>query len=88
MAIKKSGCFEYADDVEFAAALSEYDNCECNGCHNLARVYKIRYPHTLYHDGKRLTTKYYSYWLCESCAEKLRKAIGDAARGLEPGPLK
>lgn len=80
MATCKNGCIEYSDDVKFGAEVSKYTNCECNGCHNLNRVYKLTYPHTLYHDGRTLTTRYYSYWLCGDCVEKLLKAIADAAR--------
>ena len=32
-------------------------------------------PETKYFNGKSLTTKRYSYWLCRSCRDKLVKAL-------------
>lgn len=62
-------------DVEFHSEDSKYDNCICSCCHGTGKVKKIRIPTTLYYNGKNLTTKYQDYWLCESCKNKLLKAI-------------
>ena len=62
-------------DVEFTSKNSEYGNCICTACHGSAFVTKIKMPETLFHDGKRLSTRYSDYWLCPTCKNKLIKAL-------------
>lgn len=62
-------------EVEFNTALGAYDNHICTACHNVGRVLKLKLPATLFYDGKRLATKYYEYWLCSECREKLLHAL-------------
>lgn len=62
-------------DVAFGSEISKFDNCLCTACHATDRVMKIKMPQTLYHDGKRLTTKYYEWWLCARCRTKLSHAL-------------
>jgi len=66
---------EYKDNVKFGALRSSYDNCICEGCHRGGYVTMLDLPSTLYHNGRKLSTKYRSYWLCDSCLEKLKAAI-------------
>lgn len=64
--------------VEFKAVASKYADCYCGCCHATGRVVKINMPRTLYHDGRRLTTRYKELWLCDSCREKLVAALKGA----------
>lgn len=64
-------------NVRFKAWSSKAENCFCGGCHALGSVVKLKLPMTLYYDGKRLSTKYRNYWLCQKCLDKLRKAMDD-----------
>lgn len=61
--------------VGFSATRSEGEYCQCDACHDTSFVTKIRYPVTMFHDGKTLTTKYKEMWLCDFCLEKLKKVI-------------
>lgn len=61
--------------VKFHSEISDASNCICDACHNVGRVIKLELPETKYHNGKRLSTKYTSYWLCFNCREKLTEAL-------------
>ena len=63
-------------DVSFEATKSKHDNCACTCCHGIGSVLKIRMPETLYHDGRKLPTKYSNLWICDNCREKLVAALG------------
>lgn len=62
-------------NVRFTSVLSTADNCICNACHGSGQVIKLILPETKYFNGKSLTTKRYSYWLCRSCRDNLVKAL-------------
>ena len=59
----------------FASKISEHDNCLCSACHDTGRVMKVKLPKTLFHDGKKLSTKYSEYWLCDRCKRNLSDAL-------------
>lgn len=66
------------EDFQFVKVTSEIGkatNCICDFCHATGRVIKVQIPQTKFYDGYRLTTKYSSMWLCESCRDALRTAI-------------
>ena len=63
------------------AERSEYNNCICEMCHGTGYVTKISYPITLYHDGKKLSQKKHSIWLCDECRDKLMKALSGSKKG-------
>lgn len=69
---------DYAENVRFAAEVSESRYCCCNGCHREACVIKLTLPSTLYHDRKNLSTGYYQRWFCRDCADKLLAALAPA----------
>ena len=62
-------------NVRFSARNSKAENCFCSGCHAGGSVIKLELPKTLYYDGVHLSTRYYEYWLCQKCADKLKKAM-------------
>ena len=62
-------------DVKFKASMSKSDNCICNACHGAGTVMKLTYPVTKFHDRKKLSTRYYEFWLCDKCREKLSFAL-------------
>ena len=62
-------------DVNFESRMSSNNNCFCSACHDTARVMKVVMPETLFHDGKKLSTKYREYWLCAGCRTKLSHAL-------------
>lgn len=68
---------DFKDDVKFTAKKSIADNCCCDGCFRLGRVVKITTPETKHFEGKELRTIYQSYWLCDDCLAKLKKALED-----------
>lgn len=70
----------YLPDVEFRGHISDTDNCVCSGCHKTGFVLKLTVPDTGYHDGKRLSTKYHEYWICDDCVEKLARCYGAVAK--------
>lgn len=70
----------YLPDVEFRGHISDTDNCVCSGCHKMGVVLKLTVPETGYHDGKRLSTKYHEYWICDDCIEKLARCYGAVAK--------
>ena len=65
----------YLPNVEFRGQLSDADNCVCSGCHKTDFVLKLTVPETKYHDGKRLSTKYHEYWMCDDCVTKLAQCF-------------
>ena len=66
---------KYKKNIRITSVMSSYYNCCCDMCFKTDYVIKVEIPHTLYHDGRRLTTKYSPLWICESCRDKLVKAI-------------
>ena len=62
-------------NVKFPSVISDATNCLCDACHKVGRVIKLELPETKYHNVKRLSTKYMSYWLCFNCREKLTEAL-------------
>ena len=67
---------EFNPDVVFTATSSgDHKFCCCDACHAITGVTKISRPVTKYHDRKNLETRYFEYWLCDACLEKLRAAI-------------
>jgi hypothetical protein len=62
-------------DVTFKTRMSKYDNCICSACHDTSTVMKVSLPNTLFHDGKKLSTRYTEYWLCAKCRTKLTHAL-------------
>lgn len=61
--------------VKVTSEIGKATNCICDFCHAMGRVIKIQIPETKFFDGYKLTTKYTSMWLCESCRDALRMAI-------------
>ena len=61
--------------VKVSSQMSAATNCLCDFCHKATRVIKLTIPRTLYHDGKKLSTKYKEMWICEGCRDMLRAAI-------------
>lgn len=49
--------------------------CACDACRNIGKVIKLRLPSTRFHNKKSLTTRYYDYWLCPACRNKLIRAL-------------
>ncbi len=49
--------------------------CMCDACCNVGQVIKLRLPSTRFHNKKSLTTRYYDYWLCPACRQKLHNAL-------------
>lgn len=74
---EEKGGVEYNPDVRFAARPVDggEDWKSCEGCHNISSATELLIPSTMYHDGRRLSTKYLSFWLCPECMAKLRKAV-------------
>ena len=66
---------KYKKNIIIDSVMSSYCNCCCDMCFKTDYVIKVNIPHTKYHDGFRLTTKYSPLWICESCRDKLVKAI-------------
>lgn len=62
-------------NVTFLSERSKHDNCFCKCCHGTGEVLKLRIPTTLYHDGRKLTTKYNDLWICDKCREKMITAL-------------
>lgn len=62
-------------DVRVTAEMSRYSNCCCDMCFKLDYVIKVKLPCTRYHNFKALSTKYSEMWICESCRDKLVKAL-------------
>lgn len=56
-------------------------NAICNCCHGIGSVLQFEIPSTLFHNGKTLTTKYRTIWICPECLEKLKKALDTHAIG-------
>lgn len=71
---------DYLPDVEFRGHISDTNSCVCSGCHKTDFVLKLTVPETKYHDGKRLSTKYHEYWICDDCAGKLARCYGAVAK--------
>lgn len=67
--------FPCIEDVCVKAEMSKYNNCCCDMCFKNDYVVKVQLPYTKYHDGKKLSTKYSEIWMCESCRDKLVKAL-------------
>lgn len=61
--------------AKITGARSKYNNCCCDMCHGLGYVVKIRYPRTLYYDGKKLEPRYNELWICDECRAKLIDAL-------------
>ena len=66
---------EYMEGVVFSAVESSSEYCCCDGCFRTTKVTKIAYPSTKYYDGRKLSTKYFEKWFCETCMEKLKAAL-------------
>lgn len=66
---------KYMEDVKVPSAMSEYSNCCCDMCFRLDHVIKLKMPSTRYHNGRTLSTLYSNIWICESCRDKLVKAL-------------
>ena len=62
-------------ESKFPSSISQYNNCVCDACFGVSQVIKLEMPITKYHNGKKLTTNYHSYWLCRECRDKLVKAL-------------
>lgn len=62
-------------DVEFPSTVSEHSSCLCDCCHGTGKVVKLRVPGTYYYDGRYLSTRYHSLWVCRECAGKLIEAL-------------
>lgn len=63
-------------EVTFAAEMSASEHCVCDACHAEAQVLKISLPYSKYYGSDELVTRFREYWLCQSCREKLMKAVG------------
>lgn len=50
-------------------------NAVCDCCHNVGRAMEFKYPDTKYHDGKGLSCKSETIWVCEECAEKMIEVL-------------
>ena len=66
---------KYMENVEVTASMSEFSNCTCDMCFRLEHVIKLKMPSTQYHDCLTLSTVYSNIWICESCRDKLVKAL-------------
>lgn len=61
--------------VEFPSEISTYRNCMCDACHGIGQVIKLELPQTKYFNGRVLSTRYDTYWLCPECRDMLVKAL-------------
>ena len=61
--------------VEFTSEMSKNDNCMCDCCHGLGKVLKLKLPRTEYFNGKKLSTEYRNFWICDDCRMKLNEAL-------------
>lgn len=55
--------------------------CRCDACRNIGEIIMLQLPCTMYHDRKTLSTRYYNYWLCPACRNKLTYALGYSEKG-------
>lgn len=65
----------YKKDVRVTAEMSRYSDCCCDMCFKTDYVIKVRIPYTKYQKDGNLGTRYREMWMCESCRDKLVKAV-------------
>lgn len=65
----------YKKNVRVTAEMSRYSDCCCDMCFKTDYVVKVRIPHTKYRKDGKLGTTCSEMWMCESCRDKLVKAV-------------
>lgn len=65
----------YRKNIRITSIMSSYFNCCCDLCFKTDYVIKVDIPRTKYHDGRHLTTFHKPMWICETCRDKLVKAL-------------
>lgn len=65
----------YMKNIFIKADISKETNCTCDMCFCGSRVIKLLLPETKFHNGKDVSTVHHQIWMCESCRDKLVKAI-------------
>ena len=62
-------------DGYFTAKRSESEYCQCDCCAKVAFVTIFSFPITRYWNGKELSMKRKTMWICDECAAKLNKVL-------------
>ena len=73
MAVVDMGGFEKATHaIKYIGARNLHKtNAVCDCCHNVGKAMEFKYPCAKYYDGKRLSCKSKTIWVCEECAEQM-----------------
>ena len=70
----QAACVE-RETLIFRSKMSTVDNFVCDACHNAGQVIELTIPETKYFDGRKLTTRYFEFWLSMDCRERLIRAL-------------
>lgn len=64
-------------EISFTAKRLEGNNKCCDACFEIGKVTEVKIPVTRYHNGKDLSVKYHTYWLCDDCKRNLVTVLND-----------